>query len=56
MGDQPLVVATSVIAPASQETLIPLAAGFHIRYGDERLRPHAHQGNNSHPSCRRVVS
>lgn len=36
-----------MIALAAQQTLIPSAACFDISYGDEGLRTHAHQPNNS---------
>jgi hypothetical protein len=32
---------------AAQQTLIPAATCCHIGYGDERLRTHCHQRNNS---------
>ena len=38
--DQPLIFGASMLAPATQQTLIPSATCFHIGYGDERLRTH----------------
>jgi hypothetical protein len=37
---QLLVAGASMIASAAEQTLIPSAACFHIRDGDQRLRTH----------------
>jgi len=38
--DQLLIFGAAVTASAAQQTPIPSAAGFHIGYGDERMRMH----------------
>lgn len=45
--NQLLVFGAPMIALAAQQTLIPPATCFHISYGDEGLRAHANQRNNS---------
>jgi len=40
IGDQPLILAAAMIAPAAQQSLIPPATCFHVGYGHERLRTH----------------
>lgn len=44
--DQTLIHGSAVIASAAEETLIPPTAGFHVGYGDERLRTHCDQRSN----------
>ena len=41
--DQAFIDGASVIALATQETLVPTAAGFHIGDGYEGLGPHCNQ-------------
>jgi hypothetical protein len=38
--NQLLVLGASVAAPATQQALVPSAAGFYIGYGNERVRAH----------------
>ena len=40
--NQALIFPASMVAPAAQQTLIPPAAGFDIRYGNQGLRTHRH--------------
>ena len=41
IGNQLLVMGTSMKTPAAQQSLVPSAAGFHVGYCDERLRSHS---------------
>jgi hypothetical protein len=44
---QTLILGTAMITPAAKQTLVPLAACFHIGDSDERLRAHLHKASNS---------
>jgi hypothetical protein len=43
---------TSMIAPAAEQTLIPLAACFHVGHSDQRLRTHPRKGSRRVPMPR----
>ena len=49
--DQLLIFGAPMIAPAAQQPLIPFATCFHITDGNEGLRTHANQLNNSELTC-----
>jgi hypothetical protein len=41
VGNEPLVFAAAVVAPAAQEALVPSAARLDIAHADQRLGTHA---------------